>query len=664
MGKSERPGQYRSKSLSVLLVASLLILTLPPNQASAQSSVTVSIGSASGNVGATVNVPVTIANISGAAGVQFEITYDSARVEPQRDNIVWGQGIGNANIIDGRLSIVIAQATPFSTGGNLLTIPFTLKSVGSSLLTLSDRKVSDTNGNALLSVGVSGAITVTVPKTPLPRVGTPSWTGDVVGWSAVSGAASYAVTLFKNGDRAQTLSSIAATSTVLDLAGNIAQRGPGRYTVTVRAIADPASAHTDGPASAPSAANIKTVTLTRPAALSWSGERLQWSAVAEAINYEIILYRGTAMINRHTVPANQLSYNFKNLFDQLGAGSYTATVQARGDGTVYLHSPVSAVSPAVIRQAAPAPADPPGNGGNNGQGGEAELSDQEKRAIRAAGRPVWRTDPDNGRAGFTVAWPGRGGNVEEFTLTLFRGKNSVAAITREAGDPADIFSEDLSAHVAGAGIYFVRVEALMPGGAVDSLEYSDILVSIAKNADSPGSYLAEGDLSFAGLWMQFTGQRETSGIVALRRFAESELVPPENAVCTGIYLEVLVDEALAGVSALIEVQYDPALLPEGLKQDTLRVYRFNDEQGKWEPLVSNVDQNNRHVWAQVDQFSVLAVFGELEQAQSDLSPGARWSFFRRLQSDYLWLLAAIALPLLSILIFSPRRKHRRRRRSY
>lgn len=828
MSKKTRFKRYHLTGLLVLLVVGLSLATLPLFAVSAQGTVSVSVGSASGNVNTTVDIPVTISNRPGAAGTEFIINYNSAVVEPQRIDIRWGtifQGLADANIIsDGKLKIAIIAANAFSSDGTLATIPFKLKSGGQTNLAISALKVTGTDGFAISSTGNSGSITVNVPKTQLAQVGKPSWngnniawipvtgaasyqvklyktgslartvtvnhpnrtfdfasdmsgagrytvtvqalagssqlytdgpvstvsdanvkteplaqvtkpswngntinwsavsgaasyrvilhkdgspnetvsvsatsynfsdrinqqglgsytvtvqaraalsdlytdgpvsstsdanvksailaradkptwSGDTISWSAVSGAASYQVRLFKNGSLNHTVST---GGTSYNFSTRINQEGAGNYTVTVQALAAPAEPHVNGPGSLSSDANVKTVTLTRVARPAWSGNRITWNGVAGALNYEVKLYKGSTLVDTRTVAAGTLSYDFKSRMNQIGAGNYSATVQARGDGNLYFHGEISERS-GRINYDPEAEASPGGT--------DPGLPDVELSA-----KPVWLSGSGDKSLPFTIAWRRGADTVEKYTITLYRGNDIVTTLTVTPGDEDTPLSYNFSDHITEPGLYHVVIDEHNSGGGSVSLENSTILVVTAENGAGSGIFQAEGFLPFAGVWLRITSETAVSGVMTLYRLADSEQDNPEERFPAGIFLNIDLDQVLLGVSVRIEVDYDPALLPQGVNEDTLRLYRFDLSTGSWRLLDSGVNIAQQHVWAVVEQFSVIGVFGEAHYLPLEGSAGFSWSFLNRVPY-YLWLILIIIVATSFVLKFQRRKPYRRR----
>ncbi len=75
---------------------------------------------------------------------------------------------------------------------------------------------------------------------------------------------------------------------------------------------------------------------------------LSWNAVSNASGYEVKLYRGDNLEATERVEADVTSFNLQEIMKSTGAGTYTATVQALGEGE-YSNGLVSAASNAYTQ---------------------------------------------------------------------------------------------------------------------------------------------------------------------------------------------------------------------------------------------------------------------------------------------------------------------------
>ena len=93
---------------------------------------------------------------------------------------------------------------------------------------------------------------------------------------------------------------------------------------------------------------FETVTLEKLAApvnLSWHGKTLSWTAVENAAGYRVTLYKDGAELAQ--VESSETSIDLTDQIGLGGSGSYTAAVQAVGDGTQYGTSDLSEKSAAA-----------------------------------------------------------------------------------------------------------------------------------------------------------------------------------------------------------------------------------------------------------------------------------------------------------------------------
>jgi hypothetical protein len=485
----------------------------------------------------------------------------------------------------------------------------------------------------------------------LAKPGTPSWGDDsyTISWSAVEGAASYEVILYKNGSKNHS-TSISTTS--CDFTARINSEGPGFYTATVRAIADPKSSYINGPFSERSGEKIKSAVLAQVPRPAWSGNRLTWSPITGAVNYEIKLYKGNVPVDTRRVAGTQTSLDFSAMMQQLGAGSYSATVQALGDGKLYLDGAISARS--VERNFAPSSEDK-----EVSEDGKPDIPDN---AVSAT--PAWLPDPESGASTGTIAWLRDDDTVKEYKVTLYRGEAQVTTVSVIPGEADELLAYDFTEQLAEPGLYHVAIEALHDDGSSEPLDGSAIMVVTMETAEGSGVYRAEGFLPFAGLKIRFTSSLPVRGVFTLTRLDNTDYSLPEGLQPAGIFLAVEMDQKLAGVTARIEFEYDPDLLPEGLAVESLRVYRYNPEKEAWEPLESGVDTAAGLVWAELKQFSVLGIFGEAAAPEPEETAAGGWFDLSRIPYYFYPLLVIIVVALLFLLFRRRRRRRSKKRRGY
>lgn len=145
---------------------------------------------------------------------------------------------------------------------------------------------------------------------------------------------------------------------------------------------------------------------------------------------------------------------------------------------------------------------------------------------------------------------------------------------------------------------------------------------------------------------------------------------PEEFISTGIYLNIEKDESFDFETLRIEVEYDRDALPEGVDEESLRLFRYNDATGSWDELSpGGVDTEKQVVWAELTRFSLFAVFAnnkafevtpvkEDDPLEEDAAPGA--AVLKSGSPIYYYLLAAVIIALAvagcSFILF--RRKYR------
>ncbi|NLA05433.1 MAG: hypothetical protein GX881_06945, partial [Firmicutes bacterium] len=188
--------------------------------------------------------------------------------------------------------------------------------------------------------------TITVKSRELEQVEQPAWEGDLIKWVNVENASGYEVKLFK-GDTVVDTKTVNQGISSYNFGSKIASLSPGVFTVTVQALAE--DPWTDGAVSEPSAANTKTKVLAKVGKPVWDGWAVTWTDVENAAQYEVILFRGEDDVVTKTVEQGLQRYDFSTDTGELG--SYTATVQAKGDDVIYLDGPVSDPSDSKERRA-------------------------------------------------------------------------------------------------------------------------------------------------------------------------------------------------------------------------------------------------------------------------------------------------------------------------
>jgi len=226
------------------------------------------------------------------------------------------------------------------TNGQLTTIPL---NKGNNTITI---VVTAENG-------VTKTYTLTVKRAlpTLQQVGNVdlSTSGDAT-WTDITGESSYAVQLFKDGSPIGSVVDKAADSTTHNFLPAMRAAGAGAYTVTVSAKGD-GFTYLDGAPSIPSNKQtmIKLASITN--SLSWDGNIAKWPAIPNAVSYDVLLYKGGTVIG---TAANVLAGNinegvdFTTAFQTNGIGSYTFTVQPKGNELLILDGDQGVSSSAKI----------------------------------------------------------------------------------------------------------------------------------------------------------------------------------------------------------------------------------------------------------------------------------------------------------------------------
>jgi len=114
---------------------------------------------------------------------------------------------------------------------------------------------------------------------------------------------------------------------------------------------------------------------------------------------------------------------------------------------------------------------------------------------------------------------------------------------------------------------------------------------------------------------------EKEGYVTVARYSEDENDAPEGMIPAGIYLWIERSDNLANASAHIDIPYDPENLPDGVTEDDLRLYRYNETTEKWDLIpTQGIDKENKILWAELDHFSKFGIFAEAELKPEEPEP--------------------------------------------
>ncbi|MGE7843734.1 S-layer homology domain-containing protein [Lysinibacillus sp. NPDC093712] len=157
-------------------------------------------------------------------------------------------------------------------------------------------------------------------------------------WSDIDNESLYEVQLYKDSQPIGSAINVLANKTAHNFLAAMRAAGIGVYTVKVTPKGDGVT-YLDGDTSASSNTQTIKKLATVTDSLSWDGSIAKWQSVPNAVSYDILLYKDSAVVG--TVK-NILAENIQNGVDftvelQLnGIGSYTFTVQPKGDEALIL----------------------------------------------------------------------------------------------------------------------------------------------------------------------------------------------------------------------------------------------------------------------------------------------------------------------------------------
>lgn len=237
-------------------------------------------------------------------------------------------------------------------GGNTVyTATITLvPKAGYTLTGITENQFTVAGAASVANAADSGVVAATFPVTiPPPMLNIPENVtlreDGVATWSRVDNVAGYSVELFKDGGH-QTSIDVPADTLSANLLTAMRNGGAGLYTVNVNAKGD-GKYYADGMKS-----NLSLFqTVIRPAAvtdrLTWAGDTARWTAVDDAVSYDVQLYKNGAESGPPVnVPAADAAsgVNFTSAISAAGPGTYTYTVTAKGDSVLILDAEKSAAS--------------------------------------------------------------------------------------------------------------------------------------------------------------------------------------------------------------------------------------------------------------------------------------------------------------------------------
>jgi hypothetical protein len=196
-----------------------------------------------------------------------------------------------------------------------------------------------------------------LPKVATPAIGTASSvlaTGFTANWTVVDNAASYNISVYQGVTFIKTVNASGQATASVAITGLTAGLA---YTYKMVAVGDGAT-YDDSVVSDASAivtTNIlATPTIGTASAVTATGFTANWTAVADASSYSVILYSGINAIDTKSAVGQSIqSIDFTGLTSGF---SYTYKVQAIGDGTTYASSGVSTASASVTTNKLIAPA--------------------------------------------------------------------------------------------------------------------------------------------------------------------------------------------------------------------------------------------------------------------------------------------------------------------
>ncbi|KAJ48837.1 hypothetical protein CTM_26277 [Clostridium tetanomorphum DSM 665] len=183
--------------------------------------------------------------------------------------------------------------------------------------------------------------------TPLSQVtGVALSSTGVASWNDVNNETGYEVQLYKDGNPQGTAVQKAASVLNHDFIADMRAAGSGVYTVKVTAKGDGTN-YSDGPQSEISNSQTIVKLLAVTDGLNWNEDVAYWTAVANAVSYDVQLYKDGNQLN---IPVNVLAANVASGVDFSpniaagGSGIYTYKVTAKGNGVLMLDAIQSIVS--------------------------------------------------------------------------------------------------------------------------------------------------------------------------------------------------------------------------------------------------------------------------------------------------------------------------------
>lgn len=265
-------------------------------------------------------------DVAHFTAVSNGVSYD---VQLYKDGSSTGSPV---NVLAANVASGVDYASDMSSGGiGVYTYKITAK--GNATLILDGDQSSASNNN------IKSVALAQVANVQLSALG-------VATWDDVSNESSYSVQLYKDGTASGSAQSKSADATSHDFLAAMRAAGAGDYTVKVTAVGN-GTTYSNGAESAASSAQTVTKLATVSAGLTWSGDVANFTAVANAVSYDVQLYKDGSSTGS---PVNVLAANvasgadFAAAISSGGIGVYTYKVTAKGNATLLIDADQSGAS--------------------------------------------------------------------------------------------------------------------------------------------------------------------------------------------------------------------------------------------------------------------------------------------------------------------------------
>ena len=279
-------------------------------------------------------------------------------------NVGGGVRSGEVNVVNGTALVVLtgtktaAQQVAISgtdgedvTAGGTATAPtFTMDTgdiaaAGGSktfVLTVSEA------GKSSIAYSITVKVDERAPANSLAKVENVRLTATgAITWTDVSNEDGYGVQLYKDGAARGPEVALSEDISICIVSEEMEAGGAGVYTAKVRAIGD-GIAYQNGSWSEPSNGITQ---LAVADGLVWADEVAHWTAVANANNYDVYLYKDDIRVQTINVPAANASAGADFSGSMTADGTYVFRIIARGDGENESDSAISPKSAAIVRDA-------------------------------------------------------------------------------------------------------------------------------------------------------------------------------------------------------------------------------------------------------------------------------------------------------------------------